>query len=85
MPIRRRNIWSTSDNVQLSVERIPAIRFPLIAPRDYSKKLSLASQPIRKKIKTNRDLVVRVFPRLEQLPPFSFHWLFGILSAALIG
>ena len=45
------------------------------------------SQPIRWKSKTNRDLVVCVFPRCRQLVVFtlSSHWLLKALSFLLIG
>ena len=54
---------------------------------DWSVKLVLLSQPIRWKSKTNRDLVVCVFPRCRQLVVFtlSSHWLLKALSFLLIG
>ena len=44
------------------------------SPCDWSKKLTLPSQPIRCKTKTNHDLVARVFPRFRHVACFYFEF-----------
>ena len=51
---------------------------------DWSRKLAPPSQPIRSKTKTNRSLVIHVFPRLGAFKfTLSFHWFLVILTFVL--
>ena len=54
-------------NFQFSVESNPGLHwFCFTVLCEWSRKLAPPSKPIRYKTKTNRDLVTRVFPRLER-------------------
>ena len=62
--------WS---NFQLNVKRNLGLRWFCFTPLyDWFRKLALLPQPIRCKIKTNDDLVTRIFPRFTQFACFFF-------------
>ena len=62
-------------NFQLSVESNPGLHwFCFTRLCDWSRKLAPSSQPIRRKTKTNRDLVTRVFPRLRPVTCIYFEF-----------
>ena len=64
--------WSP---LQLSFESSPGLHWvcnTLLC--DWSRKLAPSSQPIRCKIKDNRDLVARVFPRFRKFAHFHFEF-----------
>ena len=55
---------------------------------DWSKKLMVYFQPIKKNLKTNHDLVIRVFPRLKQFAFFftlTSNWPMMMYALILIG
>ena len=80
-------------DIQLSVQsNLGLHRFSFTLLCDWSRKLALLFQPIRRNIKSNHGLVVRVFPRFRRFSRFYFEfslalkciflpadWLLGLL------
>ena len=53
---------------------------------DWSKENKPLSQPIRSEIKTNRDLLTRIFPRIASATfTLNFDWFTGLSVLFLIG
>ena len=68
----------------LSVERNPwLLCFCYTSLFDWSRKLGRPSQPIRYKIKTNHDLIPRVFPRFRQFGCHYFEFSLAITGILL--
>ena len=72
-------------NIQLSVQsNLGLHRFSFTLLCDWSRKLALLFQPIRRNIKSNHGLVVRAFGGLVGFI-LSSHWLLNAFSHLLIG
>ena len=77
-------------NFQLSVESKPVLHwFCFSWLCDRARKLALLSQTVRRRTKTNHNLVSHVFPRFGQFGWFNFNissrWLLKVSSFLLIG
>ena len=79
-----KTLWPRKNNFHLSLHCNPAVQFLYLNLALWTRKVAPRRQPIICKIKTNRDNVTRVFPRLRQFSWFDCEFLLAPCDISLI-